>query len=68
MQAVISKQQQTQLLRLAGQMRLSRHKLGDRLNISHPTLQRVLDNEAPVVVSGKTFTAVNDFLISELSK
>jgi predicted DNA-binding protein (UPF0251 family) len=68
MQAVITVDQQNQVLRLAGQLRLSRKDLQLKMNITQPTLRKVLDEQAPIIVSGKTYRAINDFLISELSK
>jgi HTH domain. len=68
MQAIITKDQQLALLRNAGEKRLTQTSLADKLGITRMTLRRVIDAEAPVVVSGKTFQAVNNYLISELAK
>lgn len=68
MQAVINEKQQIAILQKAGRSRLNRKELGNELKISQATLRRVLDGEAPVIVTGKVFTAVNDWLISELAK
>ncbi|CAM3791694.1 hypothetical protein K8375_09865 [Weissella cibaria] len=68
MRAIITPKQQTKLLQLAGRMRLSRKALADELDISGPTMRRVLDSEAPVVVTSKVFTSVNDFLLENLGE
>lgn len=68
MQAIITKDQQLALLRNAGEKRLTQTALADKLGITRMTLRRVIDAEAPVVVSGKTFQAVNNYLISELAR
>ena len=68
MKATISKDQQIALLRKQGQERLNRTELSDVLGLSRETVRTVLDSETPLTVSAKTFTAVNDWLISELDK
>lgn len=68
MKANISKDQQIALLRKQGQERLNRTELSDVLGLSRETVRTVLDSETPLTVSSKTFTAVNDWLISELAK
>ncbi|MFR6558781.1 MAG: HTH domain-containing protein [Weissella confusa] len=68
MQAIITKDQQLALLRNAGEKRLTQTALADKLGITRMTLRRVIDAEAPVVVSSKTFQALNNYLISELAK
>lgn len=68
MRAIITPKQQTKLLQLAGRMRLSRKALADELDISGPTMRRVLDSESPVVVTSKVFTSVNDFLLENLGE
>ncbi|WP_270323446.1 hypothetical protein [Weissella confusa] len=68
MQAVISEEQQVAVLQKAARSRMSRQSLAEKLGISHTTLRRVLDSKAPVVVAGKVFTKVNDWLIADLTK
>lgn len=68
MKATISKDQQIALLRKQGQERLNRTELSDVLGLSRETVRTVLDSETPLTVSAKTFTVVNDWLISELAK
>lgn len=68
MKATISKDQQIALLRKQGQERLNRTELSDVLGLSRETVRTVLDSETPLTVSAKTFTAVNDWLISKLAK
>lgn len=68
MKATISKDQQIALLRKQGQERLNRTELSDVLGLSRETVRTILDSETPLTVSAKTFTAVNDWLISELAK
>lgn len=68
MQAIITKDQQLALLRNAGEKRLTQTALADKLGITRMTLRRVIDAEAPVVVNGNTFQAVNNYLIAELAK
>ncbi|CAM2730909.1 hypothetical protein WECO103172_00030 [Weissella confusa] len=68
MQAIITKDQQLALLRKAGEERLGTGALAEKLKINRHTARRVLDGEAPIVVNGKIFQAVNNYLISELAK
>lgn len=68
MQAVISEEQQIALLQKAARSRMNRQELAGKLGISHTTLRRVLDSKAPVVVAGKVFTKVNNWLIADLAK
>ncbi|TVV32473.1 HTH domain-containing protein [Weissella cibaria] len=68
MKAIITKDQQLALLRIVGEKRLTQTELAEKLGITRMTLRRVIDEEAPLVVNGKTFTAVNNYLISELIK
>lgn len=68
MRTIISEQQQVALLQKQGRERLNRKSLGKKLGLSAPTVRRILDDNAPVIVTGKVFTAVNDWLISELAK
>ncbi|MGY4736124.1 HTH domain-containing protein [Weissella cibaria] len=68
MKAIITKDQQLALLRTVGEKRLTQTELAEKLGITRMTLRRVIDEEAPLVVNGKTFTAVNNYLISELIK
>lgn len=68
MQAVITEDQQIALLQKAARSRINRQELAGKLGISHTTLRRVLDSQAPVVVAGKVFTKVNDWLITDLAK
>ena len=68
MKATISKDQQIALLRKQGQERLNRTELSDVLGLSRETVRTILDSETPLTVSAKTFTAVNDWQISELAK
>lgn len=67
MKSTISDKQQTELLKAQALNRLSRTALADRLNLSRSSIIRVLDSNIPIPVSKKVFTAVNNFLIEELS-
>lgn len=66
MQAIITTKQQTVLIKKQAVNRLSRYQLAEKLNLSKPTVKSVLDKQAPFVVSGKTFTAVNNYLLEDL--
>ncbi|WP_407124906.1 hypothetical protein [Weissella paramesenteroides] len=66
MQAIITEQQQIALIKKQAINRLTRNELSARLNLSKPTLRRVLDKQTPFVVSSKTFTAVNNYLLEDL--
>ena len=66
MQAIITEQQQTALIKKQALSRLTRYKLAEHLNLSRSTVKDVLDKQAPFVVSGKTFTAVNNYLLEDL--
>ncbi|MGK4144183.1 hypothetical protein AB0X56_02735 [Weissella paramesenteroides] len=66
MQAIITSKQQTALIKKQAVNRLSRYQLAEKLNLSKPTVKNVLDKQAPFVVSGKTFTAVNNYLLEDL--
>jgi len=66
MQKIITKKQQLQLIKKQAVNRLSRYQLAEILNLSKPTVKNVLDKQAPFVVSGKTFTAVNNYLLEDL--
>lgn len=66
MQAIITEQQQTALIKKQAVNRLSRYELASLLKLSRPTVQNVLDKPTPFVVSGKTFTAVNNYLLEDL--
>lgn len=66
MQAVITERQQMALIKKQAVNRLSRYQLAEILNLSKPTVRNVLDKQAPFVVSGKTFTAVNNYLLEDL--
>lgn len=66
MQAIITSKQQTALIKKQAVNRLSRYQLAEILNLSKPTVKNVLDKQAPFVVSGKTFTAVNNYLLEDL--
>ena len=68
MQAIITSQQQLALLRNAGEQRLTQKEMAQKLGIARMTLRKVMNDEAPLIVSGKTFTAVNNFLIDQLAK
>lgn len=65
---IINDKQQYELLKLKSIKRLNDKQLGEILNLNHGTLKRILDSEAPISVSTKTYTIVNDFLLEELSK
>lgn len=66
MQAIITSKQQTALIKKQAINRLSRYQLAEKLNLSKPTEKSILDKQAPFVVSGKTFTAVNNYLLEDL--
>lgn len=66
MQAIITSKQQTALIKKQAVNRLSRYQLAEKLNLSRPTVKSVLDKPAPFVVSGKTFTEVNNYLLEDL--
>lgn len=66
MQAIITSKQQTALIKKQAVNRLSRYQLAEKLNLSKPTVKNVLDKQAPFVVSSKTFTAVNNYLLEDL--
>ena len=66
MQKIITKKQQLQLIKKQAVNRLSRYQLAEILNLSKPTVKNVLDKQAPFVVSGKTFRAVNNYLLEDL--
>ncbi|MCT0485293.1 hypothetical protein [Weissella paramesenteroides] len=65
---ILNSKQQYELLKLKSIKRLNDKQLGEVLNLNHGTLKRVLDSEAPISVSTKTYTVVNNFLLEELSK
>ncbi|KAA8435042.1 hypothetical protein FKV73_01265 [Weissella paramesenteroides] len=65
---IINDKQQYELLKLKSIKRLNDKQLGEKLKLNHGTLKRILDSEAPISVSTKTYTIVNDFLLEELSK
>lgn len=66
MQAIITEKQQIALIKKQAVNRLTRSQLATNLNLSRPTIKDVLDKQAPFVVSGKTFTAVNNYLLEDL--
>ncbi|MHB9649234.1 hypothetical protein ACX9VS_07360 [Weissella paramesenteroides] len=66
MQAIITSKQQTALIKKQAVNRLSRYQLAEKLNLSKPTVKSVLDKQAPFVVTEKTFTAVNNYLLEDL--
>lgn len=66
MQAIITEQQQVALIKKQAVNRLTRSQLATNLNLARSTVKDVLDKQAPFVVSGKTFTAVNNFLLEDL--
>ena len=66
MQAILTKQQHTALLKKAGAERLNQSKLADILGVSRRTVWSIFNSEAPVKVNAKTFTAINDWLLSDL--
>lgn len=68
MQAIINKEQQNALWRVQANLRLSRTELKNVIGIDALTLRRILDRDAPIIVRGKTFAKVNDFLIERLEK
>lgn len=63
---IITEAQQNELLNKQALSRLNRTNLAKQLNLSRSTVQDVLDKPTPFVVSGKTFTAVNDYLLEDL--
>ena len=63
---IITDAQQKDLIKKQALSRLTRSKLAEHLNLSRSTIQIVLDKQAPFVVSGKTFTAVNNYLLEDL--
>ncbi|MFP7481931.1 hypothetical protein [Weissella paramesenteroides] len=65
---IINDKQQYELLKLKSIKRLNDKQLGEILKLNHGTLKRILDSEAPISVSTKTYTIANDFLLEELSK
>lgn len=67
MNLIITQQQQTELLKAQAVNRLSRADLGKKLCLSSVTLRKVLDTPAPLVVNQATYTAVNNYLIEQLS-
>ncbi|MBU7568660.1 hypothetical protein [Weissella sagaensis] len=66
MQAIITEKQQVALIKKQAVNRLTRSQLAEKLNLARTTVKDVLDKPAPFVVSGKTFTAVNDYLLEDL--
>lgn len=68
MQLIITQEQQQELLKAQALNRLTRTELGKKLSISIPTLRKVLDNTAPLVVNQATYTAVTNYLIEQLAK
>lgn len=68
MQAIITETQRATLLREQGYLKLNRRDLAKKLGLSYGTVKTVLDAPTPLIVSGKTFTAVNNFLIEQLAK
>lgn len=66
MQAIITEQQQLALIKKQAINRLTRSQLATNLKLSRPTIKDVLDKQAPFVVSGKTFMAVNNYLLEDL--
>lgn len=68
MQAIITETQRATLLREQGYLKLNRRGLAKKLGLSYGTIKTVLDAPTPLIVSGKTFTAVNNFLIDQLAK
>lgn len=63
---IITEAQQNELLKKQALSRLNRTNLAKQLNLSRSTIQDVLDKPAPFVVSGKTFMAVNNYLLEDL--
>lgn len=66
MQAIITEKQQVALIKKQAVNRLTRSQLAEKLNLARTTVKDVLDKQTPFVVSGKTFTAVNDYLLEDL--
>lgn len=66
MQAIITEKQQTALIKKQAINRLTRTQLASELDLARSTVKDVLDKQAPFVVSGKTFTAVNNYLLEDL--
>lgn len=68
MQKIINKDLQDKLITSSALKKLGRIELGEELGLTAVTIRKLLDTDTPFVVSPKTFTAVNNFLIEELSK
>lgn len=66
MQAIITEKQQTALIKKQAINRLTRTQLASELDLARSTVKDVLDKQAPFVVSGKTFRAVNNYLLEDL--
>lgn len=66
MKAIITDQQQIALLRKQATNHLKRYELAELLNLSNVTIKHLLDEPTPFVVSGKTFMAVNNYLLEDL--
>lgn len=62
----MTKETQTALLKQQAVCRLTRTDLAKELGLSRETVQNVLDKGTPFVVNGKTYTAVNAWLINKL--
>lgn len=67
MKAIITDKQQKELLKLQALNRMTRTSLALKIGVSRSTMQIILDEATPFAVHSKTFTAVNNFLIEELS-
>lgn len=65
---ILTSKQQYELLRIKSVKRLNDKQLGERLDLNHGTLKRVLDSNTPLSVSSKTYSIINNFLLEELSK
>ncbi len=62
MQKIIFEKQQVELLRKKGEKRLTLGKLAEEMNITRPTLSKILNDETPLVVTSKVYDAVNNWL------
>lgn len=66
MKVIINKQQHTAMLKKAGAERLTQTKLAKVLGLSRRTVWSIYNSPAPMAVNTKTFTAINDWLLSGL--
>lgn len=61
-QSIFTEQDQNNLLIYRALNRLSQNELATQIGLSRPTVQSLLNDDAPIVISPKTYNAVHTVL------